>query len=110
MTGSIADRVGHNESVFRRVNERIAAGRWPAIDDEPVAFRCECASLSCNILVELTLARYEAVRADARQFVLAPGHELPGLEEVVRREPGYVVVVKVGAAADVAEAEDPRGA
>ena len=109
VAGGIEDRAGQNESLFRDLNERIAAGQWPATSDDPVAFRCECAMLGCNVLVELRLREYEAVRADARQFVVAPGHEMPEVELVVRREPGYVVVAKVGEAADVAEAEDPRG-
>jgi hypothetical protein len=108
VSGGIEARVGQNEALFRELNERIAAGQWPATGDDPVAFRCECAMLGCNILVELRLGEYEAVRADARQFVVAPGHELPDVEIVVRREPGYVVVAKLGEAADVAKAEDPR--
>jgi hypothetical protein len=105
---SAADRIGHNEAVFRDINERIEAGRWPGEPGEPVAFRCECASLGCNMLVELTIAAYERVRADARQFVLAAGHEIPEVERVVERAADYVVVEKVGEAGRTAEETDPR--
>jgi hypothetical protein len=108
VTEVAAVRLAHNESVFRSINERIEAGTWPASPSELVAFRCECAALRCNLLLEATVADYEAIRSDSRQFLVAPGHELPGIETVVEREPGYVVVRKVGDAGKVADATDPR--
>jgi len=104
----VAERLAHNESVFRSINERIEAGAWPAAPSELVAFRCECAALGCNLLLEITLAEYEAVRADSRQFLVIPGHEVVAVEEVVRRAPGYVVVRKLGDAGEVAEETDAR--
>jgi len=101
-------RIAHNETLFREVNERIKAGRWPTERDEPAAFRCECGSLLCNRLVELAIDEYERVRASPTHFVLFPGHEIPAVERVVDREAGHVVVEKVGDAADVAEETDPR--
>jgi len=101
-------RVGHNEALFRDVNERIEAGHWPGDGGDPIAFRCECSRLGCNLLLELSLAAYEEVRAFPRRFLVVPGHELPDVERVVRRERGYVVVEKVGEAGRVAEASDPR--
>ena len=94
--------------MFRSINERIEAGAWPAPPSELVAFRCECAALGCNLLLEATLADYEAIRADPRLFLVVPGHELPEIETVVAREPGYIVVRKVGDAGEVADATDPR--
>ena len=103
-----ADRIAHNETLFRDVNERIEAGQWPMERGEPVAFRCECGTLRCNMLVELTLDDYERVRASPTHFVVVPGHEIPAVERVVAREETYVVVEKVGEAAEVAEETDPR--
>jgi hypothetical protein len=105
---SAGERIGHNEAVFRDINERIEAGRWPGEPGEPIAFRCECASLGCNLLIELTLAEYERVRADSRHFVLAAGHEIADVELVVERGAGHVVVEKVGEAGRAAEETDPR--
>jgi hypothetical protein len=102
------DRIAHNETLFREVNERIEAGQWPTERGEPVAFRCECGSLRCNLLVELTLEDYEHVRASATHFLLIPGHEIPAIERVVERDAGYVVVEKVGEAGRIAEETDPR--
>jgi hypothetical protein len=97
-----------NETLFREVNERIEAGLWPAEHAELSAFRCECGSLGCNMLVELTGDEYEHVRASPTHFVVFPGHEIPAIERVVERDAAYVVVEKVGEAADVAEETDPR--
>jgi hypothetical protein len=102
------ERLGQNEALFRSINERIEAGTWPSSPSDVVAFRCECAALGCNLLLELTLAEYESVRADSRQFLLAPGHELPEVERVIRRTDTYVVVQKFGEAGQVADATDPR--
>jgi hypothetical protein len=98
VTGGFEERVAHNESVMRDINERIDAGTWPGPDTELLIFCCECALLGCNLLVELTHPEYVFVRENPRRFLLAPGHELPAVEVVVRREAGYVVVEKVGEA------------
>lgn len=103
-----ATRLSQNEALFRSINERIEAGTWPAALSEVTAFRCECATLGCNVLLEMTLAAYESVRANARHFIVAPGHELPEVEVVVRRTPTYLVVEKVGEPGKVAERTDPR--
>jgi hypothetical protein len=73
-----------------------------------VAFRCECGDLGCNLLLELTPADYERVRAHTRRFVVAPGHELPEVETVVDRVGDYVVIEKLGEAGRTAESRDPR--
>jgi hypothetical protein len=101
-------RLGLNEALFRSINERIEAGTWPASRDEVTAFRCECAALGCNLLLEMTLAEYEAVRRHPRHFLVVPGHELPGVEVVVTRTDNYLVVEKFGEAGEVAEDTDPR--
>ncbi len=106
MTGG--ERLAHNETVFREINERIEAGTWVASAQERIAFACECAALGCNVLVALTVPEYEAVRAHPRRFLLASGHEEPAIEVVVGRGDTYVVVEKQGEAARVAEESDPR--
>jgi hypothetical protein len=108
MSGGVEQRLGHNESLFREINERIEAGSWPGEESERVAFLCECGMLGCNLLVEVSLREYEEVRASPRQFIVVPGHEVPGIEAVVRREPGFIVVEKLGRAGAIAENSDPR--
>jgi hypothetical protein len=106
---SPATRNAHNEAVFREINERIEAGPWPDERGNLAAFRCECGEFGCNVLIEVALDTYERVRADARHFLLFPGHEAPDIEVVVERATGYVVVEKQGTAGEIAEETDPRG-
>jgi hypothetical protein len=108
MSEEVERRLASNEDVFRDVNEGIVRGQWPGDPQAPIGFRCECARLGCNMLVALTLAQYEAVRANPRRFLIVRGHELPEVEVVVERHDGFSVVEKVGAAGDEAERQDPR--
>jgi hypothetical protein len=105
-----AEQVARNDAVFRAANERIelAAARVQAA--EPLPFICECADLTCRELVPLTRAEYEGVRRQPTWFLVAPGHEggSDGAARIVERGNAYFVVEKLGSAADVAEALDPR--
>jgi hypothetical protein len=102
-------RAAANEATIRDVNEGIERGQWPGEEDTPVGFRCECARLGCNQLVELTVREYEEIRANPRRFVVVPGHEFDEVETVVESRGGYVIVEKQDQAAEVAEQHDPRG-
>lgn len=107
-----SERVGKNEALFREVNERIkdVSGNHVVFDGAaPLQFVCECSDEGCSEPVELTLAEYEAVRADPTHFLVAPGHVWePKAEHAVAADEDYAVVKKTGAAGDVAEDEDPR--
>lgn len=103
-----AERVALNEVVFRELNERLEAGRWPGEKANHAAIRCECGDLGCNLLLELRPADYERVRAHPRRFVVAPGHEMPDVEMVVARTDDYVVIEKLDVAGRIAESHDPR--
>jgi hypothetical protein len=94
--------------MFREVNEAIESGRWPGEEDAPVAFCCECSSLGCGHLIELSLRDYERVRANPRRFVVAVGHNASEIESIVEEAGGYLIVEKTGEAGRVAEATDPR--
>jgi hypothetical protein len=100
--------VAANEDLARRVNEAIERGQWPGEQDQRTAYRCECARLDCNRLVELTPAEYEQIRAHPRRFLVFPGHERPEVETVIEATPAYLVVAKGDEAGAVAEATDPR--
>ena len=104
-----AGRIGHNEAAFRTLNEKLRAGSTLADAERLFCFRCECGTLGCNRLLELTLPEYEAVRAEATRFFLVPGHEIPATERVVQRAERFTVVEKQHGGADVARATDPRG-
>jgi hypothetical protein len=97
-------RVALNEATYRKINEGIRAD--PA--DRQLAFVCECGRLRCNQLIALSRAAYEAVRQDARRFVIVPGHEIAETEDVVELHEHYAVVEKRAEGADVAERTNPR--
>ena len=108
MEGKKQRRAAANEATIRDVNEGIERGQWPSEEDSPVGFRCECARLGCNQLIELTVREYEEIRANPRRFVVVPGHEFPDVETVVETRRGYIIVDKRDQAAEVAERHDPR--
>jgi len=103
----VQERIAANEGVFREINEGIVRGGWPGEEDAPTGFRCECARLGCNLVLELTVTTYERIRAHPRRFVVAPGHEQSGAEAVIETSPGYVVVEKLGEAGEIAAGTDP---
>ena len=104
-----AERVAKNDATFRDANEAIRAGAEHA-DIERPPFICECADESCTELVRLSLREYDAIRADPTHFVNVPGHEVnaKGHAKVVSRRDGYLVVEKIGEAAEIVEERDPR--
>src|SRR6185437_13065722 len=56
------ERIARNEATFRRINEDIERGRDCDDDTTLVGFVCECGSVDCGRLIELTPAEYEQVR------------------------------------------------
>ena len=109
MEAPSAERLARNEAFFRNVNERIsdAAGRYKG-DGHVYDFVCECSDPTCLERVHLTAKAYEAVRADPKTFVLAPGHDRASIEKVVQPGLDHVIVEKLGTAGTVAAALDPR--
>jgi hypothetical protein len=103
-------RLARNEALFREVNERIeaAVARAARADGHVYEFLCECSNADCTLLLPLTITEYEAVRTDPRQFIVAPGHELPEIESVVAQKRGYQIVLKAGEAAEFVAELDPR--
>ena len=105
------ERLARNETLFRSVNENIEdAAASSQIDEHVFEFFCECSNLDCTLVIPLAVADYERVRSDPTQFVVAPGHDLPEVEEVLDRRDDFQVVKKKGDAAKIAAAEDPRRA
>ncbi|HKT43585.1 MAG TPA: hypothetical protein VJQ85_02220 [Gaiellaceae bacterium] len=100
--------LARRQTVFREVNENIARLTDLVAETDYQLFVCECSNTGCAESLELTGAEYEQVRAHGAHFVVIPGHELEEVERVVAGNGRYAVVEKVGAAAQVALADDPR--
>lgn len=108
MEASVA-RKAQNEAIFRDANEEIEAVReeLTAIEGK-TPFLCECEDPECREVVRLDVAAYEAVRANATHFLLAPGHPAT-TGHVIEEHPGYVVVEKdAPVARRIAIDTDPR--
>ena len=104
-------RVASNEGHFRDINERLEQGlRQVANEPEMVAFVCECGERSCTDEVRMTLAEYEAVRADSRRFAVVPGHVFADVERVVAGNDRYEVVEKFGPSVELTDTTDHRSA
>ena len=109
---SLPEGAARNQDAFRTLNEQIEASNasqaWfdPGMPD----WFCECANTDCAVPVSLTVAEYEAVRADSTHFLVAPSaeHVVPEVERVVERHERYWVVEKAGLAADLTEQLDER--
>jgi hypothetical protein len=78
------ERIAENETNARSLNERFGLG----------AFLCECGDSECTQVIRLPLEIYRSIRADDRRFLIAPGHEVPEMEDVVVRRPKWAVVRK----------------
>ncbi len=110
MSDERARRVGHNEALFRQVNERIEDlnAAFSTLSETFVVV-CECGDLGCTDQVELPPPVYERARQHPARFVVKPGHEAPDIEHVVEAETGYLVIEKDQPVAKrVAEETDPR--
>jgi len=105
-----AEQVARNDAIFREANEHIEEAAEAFGHSGAVPFICECAVASCREIVRLTLEQYEHVRSEPTTFLVTPGHEdvAPEVEDVVERGDGYVIIEKLGKAADVAEELDTR--
>jgi hypothetical protein len=111
--GSRDERLAGNEALFREVNERVAEVATHFIEveteGETVEFTCECGRANCAQQIPMTIDEYQAIRADPTWFAVAPGHELPEVEKIIRRTPNYLVVAKRDEdAREVARETDPR--
>jgi hypothetical protein len=105
------ERRAHNEALFRDLNERVKE-----IDERlesngtsgQLEFLCECGDLDCATRFSMTRHEYEDVRRNPSLFVVIPAHVDDSIETAIEIRPGYVIVQKQGAAADVAHETDPR--
>jgi hypothetical protein len=97
-----------NEATFRAANEQIKQSAENLnLAALPVPFICECEDERCATIIRLTQSEYERVRANPTYFVLAPDHPT-STGRIVERHDGYVVGEKLGQAAEIARATDPR--
>jgi hypothetical protein len=103
-------RLGLNEALFREINERLRdLNETFGPLTNRVELICECANPACAVRISFTVAEYEELRAEPDRFVVAPGHEVSDVEDVVATgESWHIVRKRPGAPAKLAKATDPR--
>jgi len=93
-----AERLVRNQALFRQTNEEVRRAALalgdPADAEAQFQFLCECARRRCYAMIPLTVSEYETIRSDSAAFVVAPGHEIDSIEQVVRKQARYCVVRK----------------
>jgi hypothetical protein len=104
------ERVARNEAMYRAVNREIeyAAQQHGDAPTDELELVCECGEPACGATITMTIAEYDEVHRERDRFAVAPGHEDPAIEHVVKRTDDYLVVDKFGAAEDVVEEEERR--
>jgi hypothetical protein len=98
-------RAAENQVLFAQVNDRARELNEAFDPLTPYgSWTCECAELECAQPIELTLAEYEALRAQPARFAVAPheAHVVSELEDIVEKTDRYWVVEKRGEAKQVA--------
>ncbi len=109
MTDPRTARIARNESAFRELNESLGTSvHGGAGEDHLAGFVCECGDPDCEATIRMPVPAYEAIRQNSMLFFLVPGHEAPGVEDVVEEAGGYNVVRKRDEAAEIVEDTDPR--
>ena len=98
-------KAARNQALMREVNERIAEISKEASEMQVL---CECADLSCDDVLDISMLEYESIRSSPVRFPIALGHDLPDVEQVVEQNERYAVVEKIGTAAEVSAKLDPR--
>jgi len=104
-----AERVALNDATFRSANEGIEE-KAEELDVDPAPFLCECAEESCTEVILLSLSEYEEIRSEPTHFFNVPGHQVTAgpHAKVVAERNGYVIVQKLGVAADIVADLDER--
>jgi hypothetical protein len=99
--------VASGSVLFRAVNEQIHLLAEGFAAEEQLELLCECERENCFARLSVAPADYEAIRRFPTRFLITPEH-VSADERIVEETNGYVVVEKLGAAAQAAILRDPR--
>jgi hypothetical protein len=103
------ERMALNEAASREINEEIEQAHHDDPPGRQMRIACECALKSCDEVIEITMAEYQDVRSDARQFAIVPEHFIGDIERIVSENDRFALVAKrQGTPADVAIEESRR--
>jgi hypothetical protein len=109
--GNLMDAIqaAEEQSLFRKVNERVWAISNSLDAMQDVKFLCECARRDCAERVSMSLTAYEELRRVPTHFAVFPnmGHVFPEVERIFAKREGYFVLEKLGEAGVEATKLDP---
>jgi len=90
------ERILENERAFEAINRRLKTDLQRVDEDErqPVAFVCECGHTECHESVMLTIGEWERTHAEASEFVVLPGHEIPDVEDTLAANERFLHIRK----------------
>jgi hypothetical protein len=94
------ERVARNEELFQEVNRQIEKLEESLGRRETFELLCECSKKHCLDTLEVKPAVYQRVRSHPLLFFVVPGHEDVEVERVVEQTRAFLVVEKVGRAAE----------
>jgi hypothetical protein len=94
------ERVARNEELFQEVNRQIEKLEESLGQPETLTILCECSKKHCLDTLEVEPAVYQRVRANPLLFFVVPGHQDLGVERVVEQTRPFLVVEKIGRAAE----------
>lgn len=94
------ERVARNEGLFQEVNRQIEKLEESLGRPETLTILCECSKKHCLDTLEVEPAVYQRVRSNPLLFFVVPGHEDLGVERVVEQTRTFLVVEKIGRAAE----------
>lgn len=91
MTTTSEPRHPRPGEAFRSVNDRICdlGDGWGTTQ---YAFICECVDDHCFESLPMTRTEFDAARAARGSYVVVPGHERAGVDEVLERHERYTLV------------------
>jgi len=101
MGSSREEKVARNEELFQIVNRQIEKLEKTLGPRKTFSLVCECGKKHCLDGLDVEVAVYQRVRANPLLFFVVPGHEDSQVETVIERTAQYLVVEKVGRAAEV---------
>lgn len=92
-------RLINNELKTRAINQRlkkVLEAHTPHEEQKnlQIEFYCECSRADCRERVAMTLEDYEKIHANPAAFAIAPGHEAPTVERIMRKRDNVAVVEK----------------
>lgn len=92
--------MARNEELFQEVNRQIEKLEETLGQRDTLAILCECSKKHCLETLEAEPAVYQRVRANPLLFFVVPGHEDLEVERVVEQTRTFLVVEKIGRAAE----------